>query len=128
MSPFVKVFCPDEETRFEFWVVVFLPDEKPQLHAVDTMAEAEALAKNLAGQNGCAWSYQPRLKTWWNSHWWDANGNLRPINRIEFVRLDNGAIQFTLFSDSHRIGTQVGRGTELLGFLLETEMLLSEVS
>lgn len=124
MPPFVKVIQPAEHTDFEFWVVVFRPNESPEVHSVGSQAEAEALAEELAGQNQCQWSHQLPLRTWWNSHWWDEDGNLRELNRVEFVRLANGAIQFTVFSDSHRISTEIGRGADLPGFLLDVSLLM----
>ena len=126
MSPFIRIFSPNGEDRFEFLVVVFQTPDGTQVHAADTCAGAEQLAEELARRHCCEWKHEPPLKDSWNAHWFDENGDLRDPNRVEFERLENGVVRFSVFSDSHRISTDIGRSRDLPEFLSVASLLMGD--
>lgn len=119
----VTIFKPNpDKDRWNYWVVFFPDLEKglPQPHYVDTSIEAENLAADLAETHGCDWEYMPDLPEL--PHWFDENGDLRNIDRVELTDLGHGRGQFNLFSGNMRLSAESGT----IDYLLDTLLWIAE--
>jgi hypothetical protein len=114
----IRIFEPNPtQDRWNHWVVFFPDQGEPQLHNADSPEEAERIAADLAAQHGCPWKYMPDCPEL--PHWFDEEGNLRDIDRLEVVHLGNGRGQLNFFSGTVRLSTDMGDLRDLLELLHE---------
>ncbi|QDU94090.1 hypothetical protein [Lignipirellula cremea] len=105
-----------EQNQWNYSVVYIADDLTTEVHEVPTSLEAEAIAAELAEKHGCEWNYLrdfPELP-----HWFDENGHMRNIDRLEIVHLGAGRGQFNCFSGSVRLTVDMGEIGDLLEYLL----------
>ena len=55
----------------------------------------------------------------------DANGELQPIDRMEFEVLDGGGLRWSLWVDGRRIYSASGQADDADGFLAATKIMLA---
>lgn len=124
MKPFIRIFVPDGD-RLNFWVVLFHgPAASVTVHETDTAEQAESLASRLAQEHACHFKFMPPVRDVFR-HWWTEDGRLREINRVEFVSLGRGLIQFNVWSDNVRISAEACRASAIDELLDETRLLIS---
>ena len=118
----IRIFEPNpDRDRWNYWVVFFRDDQPlPQVHESDWQEEAERIAAELAEQHGCQWNYMPDYEPL--PHWFDENGDLRRIDRLEVVHLGNGRGQLSFFAGSVRLSVDTGH----MRYLLELTQWFAE--
>lgn len=126
MTASIRIFVPDDE-RINYHVILFQENgTRPEVHEADTEEKAEALASRLAQKHNCIYKFMPPFfKADWK-HMYDDDGELREINRAEFVALGNGLFQYNLWSDNVRIHAAAGRFEEIDRYLFEMAIFMQQ--